>query len=81
MHHAQSGPFRAQGGVYSVDPFDPPPVPMGAVGKAIVDDTGRVIAYCWVVPEHAGPDLLEASWNWYDRHGISDPGPSIRLVK
>lgn len=79
--HTQSGSLRAQGGVYSADPFDPPPVPVGAVGKAILDDAGRVIAYCWVVPEHAGPGLLEATWSWYDQHGVSAPAPSIRLLK
>lgn len=81
MPHRQSGSLLAIGGVYNADPNAPPPAPPGAVAHAIMDDTGRIIAYCWVVPEHAGKSLLEATWSWYDRHGVTTPASALRLVK
>jgi len=53
------------GGVFEADPNRPPPAPSGAVAIKVRDDTGRIIAYSWVVGERA-ETLAARAYDWLD---------------
>lgn len=68
-------------GVFAADLLHPPAPPIGASAIQLKDATGRVIAFCWVVPEHAA-ELGEVAWDWLDRHAPPDgPVSPLRLVR
>ncbi len=55
-------------GCFVADPLHPPVPPVGAVAIETKDHTGRVIAYQWVIPEHADELLDRSTWEWLDMH-------------
>lgn len=59
---------HALGGVFAADPLCPPTPPTGAQAVEIRDTAGRVIAYAWVVAEHADASLGDTAWSWLDSH-------------
>jgi len=66
-------------GVYAVDPTEPVAPPPGALGAEFRDASGRVIAWCWIAPEHAGPDVYDDAWDWLDKR--CPEGVTVRLLK
>ena len=67
-----------QRGVFNADPLNPPPTPSGAHGLEIVDSSGRVIAFAWVLAEHANEQFFNTAWDWLDAHDHAT-GPYLRL--
>jgi hypothetical protein len=78
------GPAFPVRGVFPADPHNPPVPPPGAIATEIVDHTGRIICYAWVVKEHADAAATEIQWEYLDsRDPISASGASSgpRLMK
>lgn len=68
-------------GVFAADPESPPVPPAGAQAIVVRDTAGRVIAYAWVVQEHADEWWHTAAWDYHEfRKAFNrSPGPSLRL--
>lgn len=55
-----------QPGVFETNQTIAPPP--GAVRVKFVDLAGAVIAFAWVLPEHADDTMREAAWSFFEGH-------------
>lgn len=67
-------------GVFDADPIDPPAPPLDARAIEIRDATGRVIAYAWVIRDHADDRLKRTAYSWLDEHDVTPLSGRPRLV-
>jgi hypothetical protein len=68
-------------GVFDADPFAQPTPPPGARAVEIHDAAGRVIAFAWVIADHATDHFFNAAWDWLDAHDRHPSAPLLRLVR
>lgn len=64
MRHVERTPAPL-GGVFEANPNQSPTPPFGARAVELRDDTGRTVAFAWVIAERS-ESLVERAYNWLD---------------
>lgn len=73
-------PAEPLAAVYRIDPRSAPVAPAGAHAVEVTDDTGRVIAFAWIVRELDPVQLAAGGYTWIDRWRSLIGRASLRLL-